>query len=526
MLEGILKNRTYICEILSILILAAVIMGILWSMPSYYVIYIAEIVKLVLIVLMFVIAISHMDYLKDNQIVHLVVGYVFIGILVMAKIYFYVYKSTTNNTWFYTTKLQWVIMLYENLLLIFAFGSEGKKYGMKIGVTIHYLLMTAGLIWACRSRGRLFGLTKDGLMAVQCQLAFVTLCVFALVAAVVKKRWKKKGILVWRYISTLFMAKCIMYAVSAVNWGSWEDKRAIVVCLMDIIVQFSILIYVYHNIYRVTWNDVSTDVILNYKQLKEDKEGKENLLMANKALYDYTKEIEEETKKFKNAIAHTEFEENKKYLDKIQNNCYRLMKLTTNIIDLEHMGGSQKTLNYEVTDMVNLVSEILETLNPHLEEKKVHVELRASKKEIYAKVDQDSIERMILNLISNAIKYNKPNEAIEVYVNERDEKVYLCVRDKGIGIPKKKMANIFKPYERVETGLARLQEGSGLGLAIVKSIVELHKGQIRIISREGRGTIIGVCLPAYTGEELLEFKTLQNKELKKKVKVELSDLLR
>lgn len=133
---------------------------------------------------------------------------------------------------------------------------------------------------------------------------------------------------------------------------------------------------------------------------------------------------------------------------------------------------------------------------------------------------------MLLNLISNAIKYSKPNGKISIYINEKQERAYICVEDTGIGIPEEKLKNIFERFERVETGFARTQEGSGLGLAIVKNIIEAHQGKINICSKENQGTLVSLNLPIYQGQKNRQLDIRSKATLKRKIEVEFADLKR
>ena len=95
-----------------------------------------------------------------------------------------------------------------------------------------------------------------------------------------------------------------------------------------------------------------------------------------------------------------------------------------------------------------------------------------------------------------------------------------------IGIPKEKLQTIFNRFERGDSGLARIQEGSGLGLAIVKSIIEIHRGEIKILSTENKGTLVSISLPICDSNKIEAYKALKadEKVLQKKIEVEFSDL--
>ena len=110
--------------------------------------------------------------------------------------------------------------------------------------------------------------------------------------------------------------------------------------------------------------------------------------------------------------------------------------------------------------------------------------------------DRDQIERVLTNLISNAIKYTPDGGVIEVFAGHLYNELYVKVKDNGIGIPKKDIARIFERFYRVDKARTRAAGGTGLGLAIAKEIVEAHGGKIQITSELHEGTEVMLTLPA------------------------------
>jgi two-component system CheB/CheR fusion protein len=99
------------------------------------------------------------------------------------------------------------------------------------------------------------------------------------------------------------------------------------------------------------------------------------------------------------------------------------------------------------------------------------------------------------NLISNAIKFTKPGGRISIYIKDKGNSVVIGVKDTGIGIPKEKQHIIFERFRQIDKSLTREHEGSGIGLSLVKSLVELHKGNISLISEPGCGSEFIIELP-------------------------------
>ena len=109
--------------------------------------------------------------------------------------------------------------------------------------------------------------------------------------------------------------------------------------------------------------------------------------------------------------------------------------------------------------------------------------------------DNGRLRQILVNLISNAIKFTPERGRITVRTRASAHAALLVIEDSGIGIPKSALAKIGKPFEQVESQFTKTHKGSGLGLAIAKSLVELHGGTMRIRSEEGAGTAVVVRLP-------------------------------
>ncbi len=111
-------------------------------------------------------------------------------------------------------------------------------------------------------------------------------------------------------------------------------------------------------------------------------------------------------------------------------------------------------------------------------------------------VDKDGIEQVILNIVSNAIKYTANHGKIEIESYETNNNLIIKVSDNGIGIPEEDKDRIFERFYRVEKGRSREAGGTGLGLAIAKEIIEAHGGQIILNSNSGEGTSVELFIPS------------------------------
>ncbi|WGX76998.1 ATP-binding protein [Paraclostridium bifermentans] len=136
------------------------------------------------------------------------------------------------------------------------------------------------------------------------------------------------------------------------------------------------------------------------------------------------------------------------------------------------------------------------------------------------------MERIILNILSNSIKFTKEQGKIEIYIRESNKMLEIEISDDGIGIPQNKLNSIFERFKQVENNTIRSGEGSGIGLYLVKSLVDMHGGHIAVESELGFGTTFKISIPAELEEEyecnIIE-KNLQNSYIEK-IKVEFSDI--
>jgi len=184
-----------------------------------------------------------------------------------------------------------------------------------------------------------------------------------------------------------------------------------------------------------------------------------------------------------------------KHIVTIKQNCYRLLRLINNMLDLSRIESGYIKSNMVNCNIVYLIEEICQSVIPYSDQKSITLEFDTMEEEIITAVDVDKIERIILNLLSNAIKYTNKGGKISVVVSREGENVYISVKDTGIGIPKDKQKSVFERYQQVDSSLTKGIDGCGLGLSIVKSFVELHGGSIKVNSEPNMGSEFKISLP-------------------------------
>ena len=178
----------------------------------------------------------------------------------------------------------------------------------------------------------------------------------------------------------------------------------------------------------------------------------------------------------------------------IKQNCFRLLRLINNILDITKIESGYIKLHPVNCNIVYLIEEITQSVLPYSERKGLILEFDTEEEEIITAVDIDKIERIMLNLLSNAIKFTTTGGKVTVNVYKRNGNVYISVKDTGPGIPKSMQPLIFERFHQVNSSLTR-SEGTGIGLSIVKCFVEIHNGSITLNSQEGEGSEFLLELP-------------------------------
>ncbi|MCX7747146.1 MAG: cell wall metabolism sensor histidine kinase WalK [Clostridia bacterium] len=184
-----------------------------------------------------------------------------------------------------------------------------------------------------------------------------------------------------------------------------------------------------------------------------------------------------------------------RFLTVIDSEADRMTRLVKDLLQLSRLDNQQMQWNMRKFSFVELVRGAVEKLQIEANNKNHLLESYVIGEIPEIEADRDRIEQVVLNILSNAVKYTPPNGKITVYIGKMYSDVYVKVADNGIGIPQKDICRIFERFYRVDKARSREMGGTGLGLAIAKEIVEAHGGTIGVSSEEGKGTEIIVKLP-------------------------------
>lgn len=185
----------------------------------------------------------------------------------------------------------------------------------------------------------------------------------------------------------------------------------------------------------------------------------------------------------------------RKYDKTIKQNCFRMLRLINNLVDITKIDSGfikAKLINY---DIVSLVEEISLSTIPYVKSKNINIIFDTTIEELIIKCSPEYIERIILNLLSNAVKFTDDGGNILVYIDSDENWVTIKVKDDGVGIPSELKHVIFDRFVQIDKSFTRANEGSGIGLALVKALVELQDGEIYLDDNVSVGSEFIIKLP-------------------------------
>ena len=190
----------------------------------------------------------------------------------------------------------------------------------------------------------------------------------------------------------------------------------------------------------------------------------------------------------------------------IRRNSQRLLQLVNQLLDLSRLEAGKMKLEVSEQNIIQLLKGSFLSFASLAERKKITFKFNTSVENLNIYIDEDKVEKVIDNLLSNAFKFTPAGGRVELKVSKNVEYVNISIEDTGIGIPKEKISKIFDRFYQVDGTHKREYEGTGIGLALSKELIELHKGKIVVGSVEGKGTTITISMPLgkkyYTAEEI------------------------
>ncbi|MBX4258232.1 hypothetical protein KTC96_17965 [Clostridium estertheticum] len=304
--------------------------------------------------------------------------------------------------------------------------------------------------------------------------------------------------------------------------GSWYLLKCAPYCTFDNLIKGVVL-----SLVDITNKKLLDETILSetlktefFSNLSHELRTPLNIILCTLQLLDtYTtgSEVNEKERKFK------------QYIGIMKQNCYRQLRLVNNMIDITKLDAGFFNLNLQNCNIVNVVESVTMSVAEYIKTKSIKLIFDTDIEECIMSCDPEKIERVILNLLSNSIKFTRSGGSMKVNMYDKGEHIIISIKDTGIGIPPDKLNIIFDRFRQVDRSLTRKQEGSGIGLSIVKSLVELHGGTISVRSEYGKGTEFIIVLPIIVIPkendilEVFEFES-ESQERIERIDIEFSDI--
>jgi len=185
----------------------------------------------------------------------------------------------------------------------------------------------------------------------------------------------------------------------------------------------------------------------------------------------------------------------KERLDKINKHSDSLTKLVNDLLDISRIESGRVEMRLEELDLKGSIEIVADIMAPQIKEKAIEFTVDLPEKAPSCLVDKTQLERVLTNLLGNAIKFTPEKGRISVGVKEKKDFLQVDIQDSGLGISEDNLANIFEEFYRVDNPINQNVKGTGLGLSLVKHIVEAHKGRIWANSKPGKGTTFSFTIP-------------------------------
>ena len=189
-----------------------------------------------------------------------------------------------------------------------------------------------------------------------------------------------------------------------------------------------------------------------------------------------------------------------KYIGIVLNETDRLIKLTNSLLTLNNLNTKGMILEKTDFDINQVIRNTVTAFEPACIEKKIAVELVLTNDIMTVNADMGKIQQVLYNLLDNAIKFSSINSMIKIETYEKHNKIFVSVKDHGIGIPKENLKQIWSRFYKTDLSRGKDKKGTGLGLSITKEIIQSHNEHINVISTEGVGTEFVFSLPIVESE--------------------------
>ena len=197
-------------------------------------------------------------------------------------------------------------------------------------------------------------------------------------------------------------------------------------------------------------------------------------------------------------------QQQRELLEVAKSNIERLSKIINDILDISKIEAGTLPLHKTLLDLKHLVKQVFSKYKSMAEEKDIKFTLNLPEHAIEAYLDSDRIKQVLINLVSNALKFTKENGSVEVKLEDTQQDIICFVEDTGVGIAELDLDKIFDKFQQFGKTPGPGERGTGLGLSIAKKIMQMHKGRIWVKSELGKGSTFYVSIPKYSPDKILK----------------------
>ncbi len=217
----------------------------------------------------------------------------------------------------------------------------------------------------------------------------------------------------------------------------------------------------------------------------------------------------------------------RRYIKTIKQNSMRQFRLVSNLLDITRGNVGQIRLHERSIDIVSLTKMITDSVKIYGDQKSLQISFDTDFEKKFICIDDEKYEKILLNILSNAIKFTPKGKSIHIRLFKEKEYIHLEIQDEGVGIPKEKLDVIFERFGQVDNSLSRQAEGSGIGLFLVKMYVERMGGSISVSSAPYKGSTFRVKLPDSPPLQSVvdkKIETVDNNRIIRTMDLEFSDI--
>lgn len=190
-----------------------------------------------------------------------------------------------------------------------------------------------------------------------------------------------------------------------------------------------------------------------------------------------------------------------KYIGIVLNETDRLIKLTNSLLTLNNLNTSGMILERTIFDLNQVIYDTAASFEPSCRNKRIQISLVLTGDQLMVYADKGKIQQVLYNLVDNAIKFSHSDSSIKLETYEKHNKVFVSVKDSGIGIPKESIKQIWNRFYKTDLSRGKDKKGTGLGLSITREIIQSHSENINVVSTEGVGTEFVFSLPVVESED-------------------------